>query len=290
MTNKILNREGECKGGEKTRKKIIFAIVAVALCATMIVFAVQPSIASWIDNSIVSVTSSTATTGITTQVVGVATNAYYNPIDINGQLYTSAGGVGPNVITSFNSGPISSNPTTLISTVSISASGFVPGDYALFQVTITNNGPTTLQFTDPYTILNYFVGPVSETSYNFPSYDGYGPGPIVPVNVPPAVTGPADNSGSGWQYDKISDGWTSEATTAAMTSDFLTAIGPTDPYGLINTWGANNYLIGAAPTVGQTLATSGTFVYYIAIGLGVDTAPGIPAAVYTITIPLTVAQ
>lgn len=139
----------------------------------MMVFTTAPGIAQWFNNSIVSVTSSTATSSITTTVVGVATNAYHNPIDLNGQLYATPGGNAPYPITSFNSGPITSTPTstTLESTVSISAGGFVPGDYACFQVTITNTGSTTLQFTN-YQILDEFVDSSGASiPYAAPAYD-----------------------------------------------------------------------------------------------------------------------
>lgn len=265
--------------------KFLTIIVTTALVAALVIASAGPAIGSWIDHSITNITSGAATTSITTEVIGVATNANVNPIDINGKLYSMPGGAGAYSITQYDSGAIASDPASLISTATVSTSGWVPGDYALFQVTITNTGSTTLQFSE-YTIVNYFTGP--GTTYTFPAFEGYGPGPTVPVGTAPTV-GALDSSGQGWQHSSIDNGWTSEGSTALMVSDFNTAI-TTDTYGLINTWGANNYLMGTAPTVGQTLVHGATFVYYIAIGLGVDTAPGIPNAIYTLDVPLTVAN
>ena len=264
-------------GGEKTKRKYkILAIVLVCAFAISVVFASNPGIASWFDNSVVSITASAASTGITTEVVGVATNAFYNPIDINGLLYTTAGGAGPNNILSFDSGPIVSGPTTLTSTVSISAGGFVPGDYALFQVTITNNGPTVLQFGD-YTVLSEFVDSSgTSVAYNAPAYEGY-PGFSAPAAPAPAYSGP------------ITGFWNIAATQAEQTTTFVNYI-TTTVVGCENTWCGDNCLIpGPAPTVGQTLGNGATFVYYIYVGLGLYTAPGIANMLYQVTIPLTVA-
>jgi hypothetical protein len=259
------------------RKFKFLTISVIALVAALAIAAAGPAIGSWINNSVVSITSAAATTGITTEVVGVATNANQNPIDINGLLYATPGGNAPNAIASFDSGPIVSDPTTLMSVASISASGFVPGDYALFKVTITNNGPTTLQFGD-YTILSEFVNSVGTSiSYTAPAYEGYGPFTAL-ANPPLAYSGP------------ITGFWDTAGTQSTMTTTFLTYI-QTTVVGCENTWCGDNALIGSTtPTVGQTLGTGATFVYYIYIGLGTYTAPGIPSMLYTVTIPLTVAN
>ena len=259
------------------KKLFALAIILIAALAVSAVFASTPAIASWIDNSAVSITSTAATTGITTTVVGVDTNAVQNPIDINGQLYAAAGVNAPNIITSFNSGPIASGPSTT-SVASISASGFVPGDYALFQVTITNTGPTTLQFGN-YMVNDSFVDSNGNTiGYTFPVYAGYG-GTTELAKTAPAYSG------------DISGFWDTATTQSIMTATFQTYLNNQATAGCINTWCQDNALIGSsAPTVGQTLVHGATFVYYIYTGLGIDTAPGIPAALYTVTIPLTVAN
>jgi hypothetical protein len=265
------------------RKKLILSILALALVCGFAISLATPAIASWMNNSVVSITASAATTGITTTVVGVDTNAVQNPIDINGQLYAKSGGNAPNAITSFNSGPIVSGPTTLTSTASISAGGFVPGDYALFQVTITNNGPTVLQFGD-YTVLSEFVDSSGTSiAYNAPAYENC-----------PAFSAAA-NPAPVWNNQPISGFWNIASDQATQTTTFLTYINDEAVCGCANTWCGDNCLIGTgtaptAPIVGQTLGNGATFVYYIYIGLGTYTAPGIANMLYTVTIPLTVAN
>jgi hypothetical protein len=258
--------------------KFLTLIVTTALVVALVLASAGPAIGSWIDHSVVSITSGAATTGITTTVVGLDTNAFQNPIDINGQLYTMSGGNAPNSIGEFNTGPIASDPKTLISTASISASGFVPGDYALFQVTIKNTGSTILQFSD-YTVLCEFVDSSGNAvGYTFPVYNEYG------GTYEAAKTGPV--------YSGIISGfWDTAGTQSDMTTQFLTYFQPGNSAGCENTWCADNALIGStAPTSGQTLGNGATFVYYIYIGLGGYTAPGIPTMLYTVDIPLTVAQ
>jgi hypothetical protein len=252
---------------------------AVLICALVISTAAAVS-ATWVDNSIVKLTSSTATDTFTTTVVGVDTNAVNTPIDINGVYYTSSN------IATF-APPVQSGDPNNPSTVSISASGFIPADYALFKVTITNTGSATLAFGN-YQVLSEFVDSSGNSiAYTFPLVtDTTQPtgsqnmgGNTAPANPALAYNGP------------ISGFWDTSATQSDMTSTFKTYINNEAIAGCANTWCGDNALIGSTtPTVGMTLAHGATFTYYIYLGLGVDTAYGIPSALYTVTIPLTAAQ
>jgi len=267
--------------------KFLTIIVTTALVAALVIASAGPAIGSWIDHSVVSITSGAATTGITTEVVGVATNAIINPIDIDGHTYSAPGGDGAYSITQFDSGAIASDPTSLISQVSISASGFVPGDYALFQVTVTNTGSTTLQFGD-YTVLSEFVNSGGTSiAYTFPVVTD----PTQPAGYQ-TMGGNTAPANPGFAYSGVISGfWNTNPTQSAQTALFLTYLNDEQVAGCANTWCGDNALIpGPAPTVGQTLANGGTFVYYIYIGLGIDTAPGIPNMLYTLDLPLTVAN
>ena len=300
MTNKILNREGECKGGEKTRKKIILAIVAIALCATMIVFTVQPSIASWIDTSVVSVVTSTANSSFTTQVVGVYTNATLNPIGISGgggTTYTDAN------IASYNTGPIPGNPSSP-SVAAIVASGWVPNDMVEFQVTIKNTGTVTLQF-NPYTVNCYFVTEPGNVPINtvgpFYNENGYSTGDTNLV-VPWTWLGFVGAAGGGIT-DSVTFTNSVDSTNRQVFADNLIdgmagSVPPTPfPWGTFAGQGNNiNWEVGwgivggTSGTFPTTLAPTATFVYNLYIGLGCNAPSIIPNMYFSLSIPMTVAN
>lgn len=247
----------------KRRLKIL-ATVIICVMAVSLVLASSPSIAAWIDNSVVNIISAPATATFTTQVVGVTTNAALSPIDINGNYYTSSN------ITSYNSGVISGNPNTN-STVGITASGFIPNDYVQFQVTITNTGSATLAFSTTYTILDQFVdNSGNPIGYIFPSNDPYNANYNDPVKTV-AVSHP-------WT---VADWGTDSLTT------FQTQLTDNTKAGCASTWDQDNALLAGTTVMPSTLATGQSFTYIIYTGLGAGTIYGIPACHYQIAISLT---
>jgi len=223
--------------------------------------------ANWIDTSVVKLTSSTATDSFTTTVVGVDTNAVNTPIDINGVYYTSSN------IATF-APPVQGGDPNTPSTVAISASGFVPGDYAVFKVTITNTGSATLAFTNYQYADNFVNSQGTIIGYIFPSTDPYN------ANYVDSPKGPYSQA--------FSANWDIAANVPAMTTLFQTYITNNAVAGCASTWCQDNAFIGS--TLPTTLAPGASFVYYIYTGLGVDTIYGIPASLYSVTIPLSAAQ
>jgi hypothetical protein len=265
-------------GGEKTQRKYKFlAIILVCAFAISAVFASNPGIASWIGNSVVNLTSTAATDTFTTTITGVATNAVDSAITIDGTPYTSAGVAGSSYpITNFVEGPNSGDPNNP-STVTVSASGFIPGDYALFQVTIKNTGSATLGFTN-YQYTDNFVNIYGNIiGYTFPANDPYN------ANY---VDNPKGTYTGTWDLG-TSAGFDTDSTLSAMTTKFQTYLTSNAIVGCASTWCQDNAYIGTLPT---TLAPGATFTYYIYTGLGAQTVYGIPADLYTITIPLTAMQ
>ena len=238
---------------------------AVLICALVISAAAAVS-ATWVNQDVVKLISSTATDSFTTTVVGVATNAVNTPIDINGVYYTSSN------IATF-APPVQSGDPNNPSTVEISASGFVPGDYAVFQVTIKNTGSATLAFSNYEYADNFIDSQGNKISYTFPATDPHQPGYTTTIHGP--------------YSQAFSANWDTAGSVSAMTTLFQTYI-DTTVVGCASTWCQDNAFIGGSlPT---TLAPGATFVYYIYTGLGVDTIYGIPPCLYSVTIPLTAAQ
>lgn len=255
------------------RKFKFLAIILICAFAISAVFASNPGIASWIGYSVVKLTSTAATDTFTTTVVGVGTNAVNSKITINGYQYDS-GNIG-----SYNSGAIPGDPNTN-STVSISASGFVPSDYVVFQVTIQNTGSATLGFTNYQYTDNFVDSGGNIIGYTFPSTDPYNANYIDNPKGP--YTGTWD-IGTSNGFDQASPN-----TLTAMTTKFQTYLSNNAIVGCASTWCQDNAYVGTSlPT---TLAPGATFVYYIYTGLGAQTVYGIPADLYTITIPLTAMQ
>jgi hypothetical protein len=282
------------------RKFKFLAIIAISIMAISVVFASDPAlpsaIATWTGNSVVNLTSSTASDTFTTTVVGVATNAVDSALTINGEPYTSAGQAGVSYpITNFVEGPNSGDPNNP-STVTISASGFVPSDYAVFQVTIKNTGSATLGFTN-YQQLDEFVNSGGTSiSYLFPPTDPYNAGYTAPASPAP-ITGTwtiTPVSGTGWDAVATSVPTTSgtlpvaplaDQTVANMNTQFEAYLSNNAVEGCASTWCQNNIYLGT--TLPTTLAPGATFVYYIYTGLGDQTVYGIPASLFVVTIPLT---
>lgn len=77
-----------------------------------------------------------------------------------------------------------------------------------------------------------------------------------------------------------------------METQFLAYLNNENVVGCANTWCQNNvFLGGTLPTILTPSGQSGdTFVYYIYIGLGYAAAPVIPSSLYSITIPIQIAQ
>ncbi len=275
------------------RKYKLLTIILV--CAFAVALA-SPAIATWTGYSVVNLTSSTATDTFTTSVVGVATNAVDSPLTIDGNLYTSSGVPGVwSPITDFASATESGNPN-INSIVNIAASGFVPGDYAVFQVTITNTGTATLGFTN-YQQLDEFVNSGGTSiPYTFPPTDLYSAGYTAPSNPAPITGTWTITPVSGTGFDAVAtsvpttsgtlpEATLSSQTVANMNTQFEAYLSNEAVVGCANTWCQNNVFLGG--TLPTTLAPGATFVYYIYTGLGVDTVYGIPAALFTLTIPLT---
>lgn len=234
--------------------------------------------ATWVDNSIVKLTSSTATDTFTTTVVGVDTNAVNTPIDINGVYYTSSN------IATF-APPVQSGDPNNPSTVQISASGFVPGDYAVFKVTIKNTGSATLAFGNYIMNCNFVDSNGNIIPYTFPSNDPYNANyndQPHNINVAGAWSLTSDMGLGTGQY------WDNKADLPSMTTLFQTYITNNAVAGCASTWCMDNAFIGT--TLPSTLAPGATFTYYVYSGLGVQTIYGIPACLYSVSIPLTAAQ
>jgi hypothetical protein len=254
------------KGEEKMKRRLkILATVIICVMAVSLVLASSPSIAAWIDNSVVNIISAPATATFTTTVVGVATNAGpLNTIDINGNQYNSAN------IGTYSSGAIQGDPNTA-SIASITASGFLPNDYVQFQVTITNTGSATLAFSTTYTILDQFVNSAgTPIGYIFPSNDPYNANYNDPVKTV-AVSHP----------------WTVADWGTDNLATFQTYLTNNALVGCASTWCQDNALPAGTTTMPTTLAPNTSFTYYIYTGLGAQTVYGIPACHYQIAITLT---
>jgi hypothetical protein len=251
----------------KTNMQRKIKLLGAILVFALIVSAAAMVGATWTDNSIVKLTSSTATDSFTTTVVGVATNAVETPIDINGVYYTSSN------IATF-APPVQSGDPNHPSTVEISASGFVPGDYAVFQVTIKNTGSATLAFTNYEYADNFIDSLGNKIAYTFPSNDLYQPGYTTTIHGP--------------YSQAFSANWDTSTSVSAMTTIFQNYLTNNAAAGCASTWCQDNAFIGT--TLPTTLAPGATFVYYIYTGLGVDTIYGIPSCLYSVTIPLVAAQ
>jgi len=262
------------------QKKLVgLAIILIAALAVSAVFASDPAIASWIDNSTVSVVTSTANSSFTTQVVGVYTNSSANAISIGGNSYTSAN------IASYNTGPIAGNPSSP-SVASIVAGGWVPNDMVELSVTITNTGTTTLAFS-PYTINCYFVsepGNVRISSGPFYNNNGYSTGEF---NQQAPWTNLGFNGAVGGGIsDSVTLTNSADTTNRQVFSDNL--IDGLAGGNNIN-WEVGWGTIGTT-TVPTTLAPSATFVYNIYIGLGVNVPYNIPNMYFSLSIPMTIAN
>jgi hypothetical protein len=235
-----------------SKKKIV--IVAVLISALAMGIA-MPAIATWIGQSVVKITSSTATDTFTTTVAFVQTNASASPITMYGTPFTN--GSTPGTVLGSSSG----NPSAP-SIVSFTASGFVPGDWIELDVTIKNTGTCTLQFTN-WNYSCYFVN--ATTGLPITS------GPWTESPYPPysASSGPL--------------AWTLASFGSDSTAAFLQYIKGTGPgIGWDITWTANNsYQAGSLPT---TLAPGASFTYVLYVGLGVNVPYGIPNMYYSITV------
>ena len=120
------------------------AIVSIVVASLLIAFFATT-------NAVISLSAST-TDSFTTTVNGIATNAVDTPITLNGHSFTSTNIVG-----------YTAAATGCLSTVSISASNFVPNDYVQFSVKITNTGTETLAF-QPFTYTIGYPSPTTSTS------------------------------------------------------------------------------------------------------------------------------
>jgi len=262
------------------KKYKILALVLIAAFAVS-AFAAAPSIASWIDNSIVNITASTATSSFTTQVVGIYTNATTSPLDINGAYYASVSGGGVSAITSYNSGPIAGDPSHP-STVALSVSGFVPNDLVEFQVTITNTGSTTLAF-QTYSNWCLFVNP-NGSPYTYPNSYSSHPTTPVPVYNPWTFLGFNGGNGGGLSDTQTFTSATDSTNRQVFADGLIDALAGGNNVNWEVGWG------NVGTSVPATLAPSATFVYNIYVGLGTNVPYGIPAMFFSITIPMMVAN
>jgi len=253
--------------------KILMFTAVCALAFVLVASAAAPAIGAWLDHSVVQFTLGTATSTFTTQVVGVYTNATANALDINGNPYTGSS------ITTFNSGPVSGNPSTP-SVVALSVGGFVPNDQAVFKVTITNTGTTTLLF-QSYTLNDYFL-------------DGGG----NPITSGPWDTGvyagTFDSTKAMSAFDRpggaLPDGSLVGASSATAFADQMLDGKSQTNYGseFTTNWGMAWGDGTAAPPT--TLAPGASYIYYVYIGLGVNVPVDIPNAYFSLDVALTLAN
>jgi hypothetical protein len=253
-----VREKGEGNGGEKTQRKFKFlAFALIAVFAVSITFASVPSMASWIDKSIVSITAATATATFSTTVTEVATNASSTPLSLT--------------IPGVQNG----DPNTP-STVAITAGGFVPNDYVEFQVTIKNTGTATLAF-QPYTLNCYFLdsggNPITSGSWDSGNYAGT----FAQQSAWTAFDTPGGALPSGALV-----GSSSATAFADQMVDHQSAV----TYGteFVTNWGVAWGDGTAAPPA--TLAPSASYTYYVYVGLGADVPYGIPNMFFSLTIPM----
>ena len=257
-------------GGEKTQRKFkILATVLICAFAISIVFASDPAvpnvIATWTGQSIVSLTSSPATDTFTTTVAGADTNAVNSPITLAVGAYTSS--YTSSDITNFNPPAVAGDPNNP-SQVDLSASGFVPGEWAAISVTITNTGSAALTFVNPVLVTDEFNA--AGGSYTFPS--PYTEGTIGPHSY----TDTFDfNPTTGFDYGATVNGFGTSTFAGYLSGAFT------------NTWCQDNVIIGANTLPTVVLTTGQSFTYYIYTGLGLTPPYGIPGSIYTITLNLT---
>ena len=260
------------------KKLKILSIILISALAVSVVLASNSAIAAWINISVVQVTTSTATSAFTTQVVGVYTNVIASAIDINGNSYNGAS------IATYNSGVISGNPNSP-SVATISAGGWVPNDLVELQVTITNTGSTTLQF-QPYLINCYFVDAGGNRISSGPFYNnnGYSTGEL--------------NQQEPWTfagfYGQVGGGITDTLTFTSATDStnrqvFADNLIDGNAVGNNINWEVGWGTIGAT-SIPTTLAPSASFVYNIYIGLGTNAPYNIPNMYFSLTVPMTVAN
>jgi hypothetical protein len=243
------------------KMKLLMTIAATALAVSLVVAMAGPAIAQWFDSSITTFTAATGTSSISTVITGVETNAMVNPIDIDGQLYSAPGGQGNYAITDFSSSSVSNTPNTA-SVATVSTSGWYPGDYVVFAVTITNNGAATLAINNAATY--HIVASIGGTQV----YDST-----------------AVNGGTILVMSAGEFGQNTPASDVALLS------GAT--YG--NTWlGDNSWNYGnpipTGPAMPAYLAQGQSFTYTLFIGLGENAPYNIGAFSTTVTINLPVAN
>jgi hypothetical protein len=247
-------------GGEKMQRKFkILAVILVCALAASTVAALGPTIASWTQSSISSITSYAATDSFTTTVVGAATNAVNTPVTINGYSFTTS------TITGFTPA-VQSGDGANPSTVTMTSGNFVPGTYVEFWVTIKNTGTATLAF-QPCTYDIWFVDS-SGTMIPFTDYYLY---PAIAI-ANPGTTGPKVDINVPWT---LSDFGTDNLAAYLVYLD--------------TSWNTNwvadfSYLTSG--TLPATLAPGATFTYHLFIGLGSDAPYGIPGMYFSLSIPL----
>lgn len=135
----------------KSIKRIL--VVSIIVASLLIAFFATTNADTSLSNSQNTSLCIGNTDNFTTTVVGVVTNAVYTPITLDGHSYTTT-----------NIADYTKMAFGTPSTVSISASNFVPEDYVQFAVTITNTGTDTLAF-QPYSITVGYPSPTA-TSRN----------------------------------------------------------------------------------------------------------------------------
>jgi hypothetical protein len=252
------------------RKYKFLTLIAVCAFALVMVMAMAaPAIGAWINQSIVNVTTGTATDTFTTTVAGADANAVNTPITLS--VGTYSGTYVQNNIGTFTPPSVTGSPNNP-STVDVSANGFVPGEWAALEVTITNTGQAALQFSPGITVTDEFNAPGG--SYTFPS-------PYTEGTVGPHTYADTFDFGSaGFDYG------TSVNTfgTAVFLGNYLSA-GSTA--GCYDTWCTDNVYIGPTETLPTVLTTGQSFSYYLYMGLGLNAPPTIPGSIYSITITLT---
>ena len=251
--------------------KILMFTAVCALAFVLVASAAAPAIGAWIDHSVVQFTVGTATSSFTTQVVGLYTNATITPLDINGNPYTGS------TITNFNSGPISGNPSSP-SVVAISASNFVPNDQAVFAVTITNTGSTTLTF-QSYTLNDYFLtgagAPITSGPWDTGVYAG-----VFALTNPWSDFNAAVNGGGALPQSQIVGCGSATAFADQMVDGSTYATTNNFNINWSMAWGSGT----ATPPA--TLAPAASYTYWVYIGLGVNVPYGIPNAYFSLDVQL----
>lgn len=239
-----MQRENKVKGWIRDHKAITAVLIAVVMIG-----ATTGAVMFLSHSSVTKITTQEATISFSTTVTGVATNANLTPLAIDGTYYNATN------IASFSSSQGGTGAHN--STVSMTTSNFVNGDYVEFNVSMKNTGTATLYLNtslNNVSIVNYFINP-----------DGTQNG-----------TGNGNTSGPIAIMLDYTD-------LASFQSNLATE---NNWYNTVGVGTNNSSLVNTMPAIPHELKSGQSFSYLLFIGLGTNAPYPINGELFSISIPL----